>query len=151
MKTCPNEQTIGRWFDGELHDDRALESHLSECPRCAAYLGLLERIRSGAQEIAGLGEIGDGQFPAFMAGIRDGARQPSRGRRGLWAAASLATAALVAAVSITLMFSDGGAPVEAQSVVESYRTEIEGATATSFYSEDGTATVWLNVPDGDMW
>ena len=77
--------------------------------------------------------------------------QPVRVRRGLWAVASLATAALVAAVSITILVSDGGAPVEARTEVESYGTEIEGATATTFYSEDGTATVWLNVPDGDMW
>ena len=54
-------------------------------------------------------------------------------------------------VAVLVGVSGAPNPVEAQCVVESFTTEIGGATATSFVSGDGTATVWVNVPDGDMW
>ena len=55
------------------------------------------------------------------------------------------------AVSTFVVFSGEAKPVEAKTEVQHAETELEGATTTVNYSESGPATVWLNVPEGDMW
>ena len=46
--------------------------------------------------------------------------------------------------------SPGQKPIEA-TVIEERSSDIEGATTSVSVSNDGTTTVWVNVPEGDMW
>ena len=152
MGTCRFQRKAERWFDGESNNRHEVERHVAECPDCAAWLEMLRETRAGVESVLGQVEISDAQLPAFLEGIREQIQGPRRrARTGLWALASVTAAALVVAISMMTIFSDGPAPVQAQTIVEQCSTELDGATTTSYYSEDGTATVWVNVPEGDMW
>jgi anti-sigma-K factor RskA len=117
-----------------------------------ALLGDLARMRAAARALDEASpRIEDAQFPSFMAGVREAIEQPQRGNyRGFWAFASLATAALVVAVSAFVVFS-GEPPAATASVVEQATTEIRGAVVHWQHSEEGDTTVWLDVADSDIW
>ena len=151
MKSCPYEKNVERWFDGELSDPGEMDSHVEQCTICAATLARLRQTREAVQAVVIQEEISDAQFPACMDGLRRQLEAPQRQPGRLWAFASLAAAACIVAVSTLFMFSQGPTPVAAQSVIEDASTEIDGATTSAYYSDDGTATVWVNVPEGDMW
>ncbi len=150
MGNCSKERRVEAWFDGELHDD-SLALHIQECAICADHLSFLREMRGGIEAIDIAPEIRDAQMPSFMAGIRGELEAPSRGRNGLWAVLSAATAALLVAVSLMSIFSSGPRPVAARSEIQDSFTEIDGATTTTYHSDDGTATVWVNIPEGEMW
>lgn len=151
MKTCKHEVDVERYFDGDPSAPDWIADHVAECPACHTHMAALEAIRQGAGAITGEAAIEDGQFHAFMDGIRSELDTPGRRWGGLWAVTSLVAASLVVALSTFAIFSGSVDTVEAKTEVEYATTEMEGATTTVEYSEDGTATVWVDVPEGDMW
>lgn len=151
MKTCLYEERVERWVDGEDSDPTAVERHVGECAECEARARELKAIRGMVNVSRQPAEIAEAQLPAFLAGIEARIEGAPRRHTGLWAMASLCAAALLVALSFMFLVSDGPAPVQARTVVESLSTDIDGATTTSYHDEAGTTTVWINVPDGDMW
>ena len=151
MKSCRYEKDLERWFDGELVDAGEMDSHVEQCTVCTDALEGLRKTREAVRAVAAREEISDAQFPAFMDGLRRQLEEPRHRPGRLWAFVSIAAAACIVAVSTLFMFSQGPTPVAAQSVIEDASTEIDGATTSAYYSDDGTATVWVNVPEGDMW
>lgn len=147
---CKFGERIERWFDGELAEGEQVKVHLAICPACRDHLALLERMRAAIQSEP-VPTLADAQMPAFLADLRARVEQkPARGYN-LWAMLSAAAAALVVSVSLLSVFSTGPKPIEA-TVIENVSTDIEGATTESSVSDDGsTATVWVNLPDGDLW
>ena len=149
MAKCRWIHRVERWFDGE-DSTAAVSEHVRACATCKDHVETLRAMRSAISEEAKHEAIGDAQFPAFMAGIRDQVSAP-RGRvAGLWAYASLTAAALVVALSAFVIFSGGPQDVDA-SVVESATSDIEGAEVDVYSSENGTATVWVNLTGRDVW
>ena len=47
--------------------------------------------------------------------------------------------------------SEGPAPVAADTIVETYSTDIDGASAELFYTDSDTPTIWLNAPEATIW
>lgn len=151
MLNCQYRKDIEPYFDGELPDSTAMQRHLGTCPKCTAHLEQLESMRGGLRNAIEHAEISDAQLPAFMEGIREHTQRPARRHTGLWAMASAAAAAVIVAGSLLYVMSPQKAPVSADTIIEESSTDINGATTETFISDDGTATVWVNVPDGDMW
>jgi hypothetical protein len=140
------KKQVARQFDGE---------HQSAPPdddRAAAYRNDLQRLRAGAEATREQAEIGDSQFPAFYAGIRDsvGAEAGRSRDHRRWAMVSLAGAALVAAGSLWVLFGGDPAPAGA-TVVEEAHSELDGAEVHWYASDDGNATVWVELAEEDMW
>jgi anti-sigma factor RsiW len=151
MKTCPQEINVERWFDGAAMDAAAVQSHLDGCLACRAYLAGLEHLRAGFAVRKAVPEIGDAQLPAFLRQLQDRVETaPAARPLRFWTMVSAAAAALVVTVSVLSIVSTGPKPIEA-TVVEQRSTEIQGATTTVSVADDGTTTVWVNVPEGDMW
>jgi anti-sigma factor RsiW len=146
---CTFEERVGRWFDGELADDRPIQEHLESCAVCREHVALLKTMRAAIQS-EDVPTLADAQIPAYLNDLRTRVeRKPAR-RVSLWAMFSASTAAVVVAVSLMSVFSTGPQPIEA-TVIEEVTTDIEGATTESTVSDDGTATVWVNLPEGDLW
>ena len=84
MNACPWKQRVEIWFDGECSGQAAaaVAAHVGQCVECSKRLAELRRLRQEAVDTVKREEIGDGQFAAFMAGVRDGL-QPAPPRRGL--------------------------------------------------------------------
>ncbi|HDP36238.1 MAG TPA: hypothetical protein ENN29_14165 [Candidatus Hydrogenedentes bacterium] len=123
-----------------------------ETSELQAYRDALLRLREGAQAAAARApEISDGQFGAFMTGIREGIEAPApRRAAGLLATASLAAAALVLVMSLLIIFSRPNEPVRATEV-ESAHTELDGAAVDCYDTTEGTTTVWVTMPENDLW
>ena len=63
----------------------------------------------------------------------------------------VAAEAVVVAVSLLSIFSAGPDAIEATTEIQELSTDIDGATTDAKVDEDGTATVWINLPEGDLW
>lgn len=150
MDRCRRIREVERWFDGEIEENSELMQHIDSCPVCSARLEQLRRHRDAVNAVKTPQEIADPQFPAFMEGIRERVESAPRRHGGVWALASVATAALIVAVSAFLVLTNGGPDKVEATVVESCSTEIEGATVTSYASDNGVATVWVNVAQDDI-
>lgn len=147
------KRQVERWFDGESPNE-TLEVPADAKAEADAYLKEMETIRDGLREAAPRPVIGDGQFPAFMSGIREGIEAgPRPARRSAWAVLSLAASALIVAVSILFILDGGGngphdvvsaAPTE----VETASSEIDGVRIDI---DNETGTVWVSDPGGDLW
>jgi len=154
MSTCKFETDVERWFDGETTSLTNVEAHIRECARCSETLELLKMTRQGVENLASNEEIADAQIPAFLDGIHEGIEGgTTTSYRSRWAFFSLAAAALVVTVSsISVMpFSPDRVGAEVETEIESVTTDIEGATTESFHTDNDTPTVWVNLPDGDLW
>lgn len=151
MSACRWQARVERWFDGEAEHGEAVEAHVAGCESCGAFIDGLTQLRSCAQLLAAKPEIADGQFPAFMQGVREKLDVPVRRFGRLWALMSLSAAALVVALSTFFVMIGGLRTVDAKTDVELYTTDIQNATVSYYRSENGTPTVWVNMPDGDMW
>lgn len=152
MAMCSHQMNVEQYFDGAAKDAAAIRAHLDGCADCRAHLASLERMRAGFAARKAAPEIADAQLSAFMRELRgrvEEAPTPSRPFR-LWATISAVAAALVVTFSIMSITSPGQKPIEA-TVVEQRSTDIEGATTSVSISENGTTTVWVNVPDSEMW
>lgn len=147
------EQMLEAWFDGRLPAD-AIEEHALS-PALKGHLALLRALRNGAQASAEAmpHAINDAQLPAFLAGIREQAEGEPAGLRwpSLWAYASVAAAAVVVALSTLFIVAGGPEEVKAQSEVQTYSSELEGATIDAYTSDNGTAVIWINAPEADVW
>jgi len=152
MIDCRWTRRVEQWFDGESSEAAGVERHVAECARCAARLETLRAVRQTVSTVASSPEIRDAQLPAFLEGIRErlAVETPRHGNRRLWALVSLSAAALVVAFSAFIVFGGKPARVDA-TVVESCTSEIQGATITTYDSEQGVTTVWLTVAGDDVW
>jgi hypothetical protein len=131
-------------FDGEV------KAVLEAGPEAAAWHGALEKQRAGIRAVHDPAVIQDAQFPAFMAGIREGMEtpQPLFSRRRIYAAVSMAAAALLIALATFAVFTGSPEPVKANEVERVY-TELEGATV-GYDQEDGVTTLWVNISRDDV-
>ena len=152
MNKCRWLSRVEQWFDANMPEEHETARHVESCAVCRDELRLLRALRHGAQQTARRETIGDGQFPAFMAGVREGIEAPETAWRWnrAWAFASVAAAALITAGSVFAVFSGEPAPVEG-TVVESWSTDLEDAEIRQYSSENGTQTVWVSVAREDMW
>ena len=146
MASCGLTRQVESYFDEGLAFPEELTRHLNDCADCAAYLDGLKAMREGVKALDSHETIDDGQFQAFMAGIRPCIEEPVHPHRRRWAVGSLVAASMVVAVSLFGLFAGGPATVEAKTVVEYCSTDLEGATATWDYSKAGTATIRVSVP-----
>ena len=146
MFKCRWIYSVERWFDGQHPEPERVRQHVETCSACARRLVELQELRAGVQGAVKREEIAEPQFPSFMQGIRDGIEVP-RGRyhRGVWALASLTAAALIVAVAVFMVFTNGPSTVDA-TVVESCSSDIKGAVVESYSSRNGVTTVWLKIP-----
>ena len=83
-----------------------------------------------------------------MAGIRERLEPAPRHYRGVLAIASAVAASLIAAIAIFVMASP--APENISAEVEQVGTTIEGAEVGYYNTDNGTMTVWVDVPEGDL-
>jgi anti-sigma factor RsiW len=150
MSNCRWLKQAERLFDQEGPHRPEVEQHVAGCSQCRARLRALETLRRGVRQANASPHISDEQLPAFLAGVRHGLNKNEKRPGGIWALASLATAALIAAVSGWVIFAQHG-EVQAGTEVESVSTDIENATIDSYSNEDGTATVWVHVAEEDLW
>jgi anti-sigma factor RsiW len=152
MSKCHWTQRVDRWFDGQSSPETSPEisAHAAGCAVCSARLAELQRLRNAATAAVRREEIGDSQFPAFMAGVREGLQPPQRGWGRFWAVASLTAAALIAAVSTFIIISDQPQTVDA-TVVESVTTDIEGATVQTYEDAEGDTTIAVTMSKDDIW
>jgi len=152
MSGCKWSQRVDRWFDGETSSESSAEvsAHVSGCSICAARLSELRRLRAAATSAVRHEAIGDGQFPAFMAGVREGLEIRQRGWGRFWALASLTAAALIAAISTFVIISDEPKKVDA-TVVESCTTDLEGATVRTYEDAEGDTTIAVTMSKDDIW
>lgn len=149
--TCTHQLDVERWFDDEQPANPKIESHLSECTSCFDHIAFLTTCREAVNALPETPSIEDAQMPAFLSGIAEEVHAPRRSRTGMWAMASLSAAALIVAVSMMTITSEGPVPVSADSVIETFSTDIDGASAEVFYTDSHTPTVWLNAPeDGEL-
>lgn len=144
---CTHQNEVERWFDGEATLGAQLESHIEECSSCKEHVEFLRETRAAIEALPQSPEIADAQMPAFLEGISEGIHQPRRRFSGIWAMASGVAAALIAAVAMMSMLTAPEAPIGAESKVETYSTDIEGASVDVLGGENETQTVWLNTPD----
>jgi anti-sigma factor RsiW len=146
---CKFGEHVERWFDGELAEGEQVRVHLAICPACRNHLALLERVRTAVQSQE-VPRLADAQMPAFLDELRIRVEKKPARTFNLWAMVSAGAAAIVVAFSLLSIFSTGPQPIEA-TVIEEVSTDIQGATTESSVSDDGTATVWINLPEGDLW
>ena len=150
MKSCRWFKDVEALVDGEARNAPAVETHVSDCPECAAHRDGLMKWREALAPAASVPVLSDQQFPAFMEGIKAGIHEPRPRSRGIWALMSLAAAALVIAVATFSMFSaPSPAPVSANGV-ESVSTDIEGATVGVENGENSVTTIWISIGEDDV-
>lgn len=145
--TCTHENDVERWFDGEQPNDPQLESHIEQCTTCQKHLAFLKTCRASLEALPETPTVDDAQMPAFLAGISESVHAPKRRHAGLWAMASVSAAALIVAVSMMSITSEGPTPVAADTIVETYSTDIDGASVELFRTDSDTPTIWLNASD----
>ena len=147
MRSCRWEKRVEQWFDGRRIS--GVEEHVAACGACRKSLETLQLMRQGAERSRP--GVSDAQFGAFYAGIRERAETPAPGHGRAWAFASLGLAALIAAGSTFAILSGGPRAATAETVVESYSTDLQDATVEYYRAEDGTATLQVHYTGGDMW
>lgn len=152
MNGCKWSERLDRWFDGETSPETSADvsAHVSGCRVCSGRLSELQRLRMAATAAVRHESIGDGQFPAFMAGVREGLETRQRGWGRFWAVASLTAAALIAAISTFVIISNEPKKVDA-TVVESVTTDLEGATVQTYEDEEGDTTIAVTMSKDDIW
>lgn len=139
---------IERWFDGETAQEAEAKALIADTPECAAHLEALKLLRDGARSLAQQEVIEPARFPAFMAGIRERIEPAPRHYRGVWALASAVAASLIAAFAIYVMAAPTPENISAE--VEQVGTTIEGAEVGYYNTDNGTMTVWVDIPEGDL-
>ena len=141
-------KTLERWFDGDASCEAEARALIAEDPNCAAHIEALKFMRQGARELAHRESIQSAQFPAFMEGIRERLAPPRHRYRGALTVASAVAASLIAAIALFVMATP--APEDVSAEVEQVDTFIEGAEVGYYNTDNGTMTVWVDVPEGDL-
>lgn len=144
MGNCRWAEKVQAYFDQEPQRAAGVEAHLEKCPECAGLLRGLQGLRMAAQAVPRTRGIEDGQFGAFMAGIREGIEAPARRWSAWWAGLSVVGAATVVALALYSIIAEPGVVVKATEV-KSTSTQIENATV-DFETIDGVTTIELTVP-----
>ena len=83
-----------------------------------------------------------------MEGIRERLEPTRRHYRGVLTVASAIAASLIAEISIFIIATP--APENVSAEVEQVNTSIEGAEVGYYNTENGTMTVWVEIPEGDL-
>lgn len=148
MKMCNWFRHIEAFVDGELADAGAVEFHLSNCPACAEHRKTLLQWRAAVRTEAP--RLEDGQFPAFLSGIKAGLPDSEPRYRGFWALTSLAAAALVIAIATFSIFNGTTPEPVRANEVESVSTDIDGATVGWDDSGSGVTTIWISIAEDDV-
>jgi len=154
MAECGRLYHVAALFDGEAAlapPDTA--EHAATCPDCARYLAHLRMLRDGVGAVAETGVVTDGQFGAFLDGIRECIDAPVRGWRRFWTLASMAAAAVLIALALYAVFADFSDParqVEA-TIVEAPYSELSGVSIDVQIGKDGNAVIWVNNAPNDVW
>ncbi len=152
MSKCRWTKQAEAWADGEAGNPAAVEAHVEACAACRAHVEGLRIVRAGVAAVRRNDEIRDPQLAAFVSGIRERLEEPprSRSRSRFWALLSLSAAALIVALSAFFMITNGLGKVDA-TVVESCGSDLQGATVTSYSSDNGVTTVWVTASEDDVW
>jgi hypothetical protein len=133
-------------FDGER--ERPAAGAVYNDPE---YQRGLTRMRDAARLSAqDTPQISDGQFNAFMAGIRDAVAEPAPRAYALWTRLSIAAAALIIVIAVLSVLYPSPEPVKANAV-ESVSTELNGATVDWYDNKEGVTTVWVKTQGDDVW
>lgn len=114
------------------------------------YEDFVERLHEEVQTLPEAPGIADESMTAFLSGIHEGLEEPALHRGRLWATASALTAALILLLSLFVIFSSGPEPVRATEV-ESCSTELDGVTLETYDNREGVSTVWVTMPENDLW
>ncbi|NLN94134.1 MAG: hypothetical protein GX130_12625 [Candidatus Hydrogenedens sp.] len=138
-------QKIAARVDGENQYSAAVTDEESR-----RYEQFVETLHNQVQTLPQAPTLADESMPAFLSGIQEGLEEPAFGRGRLWATASALTAALILILSLFVIFSSGPEPVRATEV-ESCSTELDGVTLQTFDNRDGVSTVWVTMPESDLW
>lgn len=114
------------------------------------YADFVQDLHDQAQSVASAPTIADTSMTTFLSGIHEGLEEPVLHRGRLWATASALTAALILILALFVIFSNGPEPVRATEV-ESCTTELDGVTLQTFDNQEGVSTVWVIMPESDLW
>lgn len=151
MNACTRTREVEVRFDTGKESDE-LRRHVDTCSACREHLRFLESTRSVLRREAALAnERQPINADRFIADLGNRLETEPRHLNPRWALVSAAAAACIVALSLLSIFAPTERAVEARSYVESAQTDIEGATTQTYHADDGTAIVWVNVPEGDMW
>lgn len=150
MKTCARTRNVEKWFDTG-HEQDELQGHIAGCSTCRDHLRFLEATHTSMKQRATAVTEHPVNPDRFLTDFRERVQTQPRRLSPRWGLISAAAAACLVALSLLSILTPEPKAVDARSYVDSARTEIEGATAETYHSEDGTAVVWVNVPEGDMW
>ncbi len=150
MNACDRFKEVETWFDTQT-DSPLLEEHLAACSACRDHVAFLRTTRTAMRRVAET--AGEHKIDAerFLTDYRERVEAAPRGFSPRWALVSAAGAAFLVAISLMSIVSPGNNAVDARSYVDSAQSDIEGATTETYHADDGTAIVWVNVPEGDMW
>ncbi|MBI1319818.1 MAG: hypothetical protein GC168_12880 [Candidatus Hydrogenedens sp.] len=149
MATEQDIMALETWFDSGQPMPADLKARVSQDAELQESLRELQLIRDvlRGQDTP---RIEDAQFRTFMDGIRQEMVPAPRGVFARWwSLASLAAASFLIALSVFYIGWGDPAPVRATEV-ESVSTELEGATTDFYGSENGTATIWINLAEDDL-
>lgn len=151
MNTCPPEEKLSAFLDGELPAPELaeLDGHIRVCPACSATLSAfrkLDQVVASATAPA----VSPEEWALAWAGIQERTRRrlrPALWRRpGAWLAAA---AALLAIVAGSLLLPSQGTGPSVRVATECIAEEIEagpGYAAAVSYSEDGYASLITITP-----
>ncbi len=138
-------QKIAARIDGELP-----LSSMPGDPESQSYAHFVETLHKHAQTLPEAPVIADESMTAFLSGIHEGLDTPALSTGRLWTMGSALTAALILVLSLLVIFSRGDEKVRATEV-ESCTTELDGVTIKTFDNRDGVSTVWVTMPENDLW
>ena len=150
MKTCGRMKDVETWFDTGAASNE-LQTHVNSCSICSEHLAFLKTTRAALRQMTDAATEHKLDVERFLTDYRDRKAEPVWGVPSRWGLVSAAAAACLVALSLLSIFTPDERSVDARSYVESVRSDVEGVTATTYHSDDGTAIVWVNVPEGDMW
>lgn len=151
MNSCARMRDVEVWFD-ESRAPQDLHQHMAKCQACREHLRFLEAARPVFRTVAEAASDRPVNVERFLTDFRERREQSQPIRFSpRWAFVSAAAAAFLVAMSLMSIFTPEDRAVDARSYVDSATSEIEGATTQTYHSDDGTAIVWVNVPEGDMW
>lgn len=149
MADCRWIRDVERWVDGEAPEPERIAEHVAMCVQCQAHVAGMRALRAAVAGVVRHRAIDDAQWPAFLAGIREGRAQRA-GWRVSWRTFSVTMATLLVLLAGSL-YTYQYLNMPAPPVVESVSTDIEDGAVTTYASPDGVTTIWVVSPDDDVW
>lgn len=150
MKTCPPEEKLGAFLDGELseRDSAAVQAHVRSCKPCADAVAAIFELDRLTRSV-GPPDVSQEEWTSTWTAIEARLSAPQRRvhaimprRRAAWIAA--AAAALAIAAGALLLLDGRPVPPPTSLARECVAEEVEagqGYAASVSYSEEGDATL----------